>query len=514
MAPGRRGTLARLPTQPGTFGRALRIGCAALASAVIAAAGLLALVHLDDRYRVDQVAGTWTALARYAADGTLYPPLYDGERFGGTRYMPAQIGLHAGLARLTGDELLAGKLLALVVAAALFALLFYVLVHQLRVPVWAALALVAALVATPLGVLTVASIRGDALAVVLQLGALAVLARFAGRRGAVLAGALCALAVLSKISAVWAPIAVVACMLAGSDRRRLAPFAAAFAVPLAAVLALLEILTDGRFSDNVLGLAAASAYGPLEALRIVPTKLFTLLDVGGDSVSLLLPFALVALVVAARRRALGLYHFAFVAAAVVTLALLADPGTTYNHLLDLGVLTVVLAGGLWGERGPATGLVAVIVPAVALWGAASSYALGLHFEAKEAAAIAVGRSSSEYPRAPLADRIEDDASLLSEEPWIPVSLNRDPTVLDPYTLLRLAEEHPDWEADLVNRLETRAFDWVVLRQDHLGPGGRIDLASPWWQNQNFGPTIVAAIARNYRFREAVEGYALYEPGSR
>lgn len=501
------------PLQRGLAGRALRIGCAGIASALLAAAALLALVHLDDRYRVDQVAGTWTALARYAAEGTLYPPLYDGERFGGTRYMPLQIELHAGLARVTGDELLAGKLLALLIAAALVGILLYVLVHELAVPVWVSLLLVAALVASPLGVLTVTSIRGDALAVVLQLAALALFAR-GPRSYAVVAGLLCAAAVLAKLSALWAPAAIVACLLLRRDRARLLPFAAAFGVPLGVALGLVEAVTRGRFSDNVLGISAASAYGPGEALRTVPTKLFTLLDIGADPLSLLLPLALAGLVLAARGRALSPYHLAFVAAGVITVALLADPGTTYNHLLDLGALTVVLVGLLWAEHARAGSFAALAVPVVALWAATASYALGMHVEAKEAVSVAIGRSSASYPREPLAGRIRPDERLLSEEPWIPVSLDRLPTVVDPYALLRIAEEHPEWEAELVRRLDGGAFDHVVLRYDHVATDGRIDLAAPWWHNQNFGPTIVAAIARNYRFREAVEGYALYAPSSR
>jgi hypothetical protein len=503
------------PQQRGQVGRALRIGCAGVASAVVAAAFLLALVHLDDRYRLDQVGGTWTALATYANEGTLYPPLYDGERFGGTRYMPLQIGLHAGLARLTGDELLAGKLLALLVAAALLAVLLDVLVRELGVPLWVSLTLVAALVASPLGVLTVTSIRGDALTVVLQLTALTVVSRFSRPAGAVGAGVLCAAAVLAKLSGLWGAAAIVGWLLLCRDRRRLAHFVAGFAAPLAVVLALVEVFTRGRFSDNVFGLSAASAYGPMDALRIVPTKLFTLLDVGADPVSLLLPLAVVGLVLAARARTVRSYHVAFVAASVVTLGLLADPGTTYNHLLDVGVLTVVLVGILWAEQARAAAgartVVTLLVPAVALWAAAGSYALGLHVEVKEAASIAIGRSSASYPRDPLAGRISADESLLSEEPWIPVSLDRLPTVLDPYALLRLADEHPDWEAELVARLDGRAFDWVLLRYDHVAADGRIDVSAPWWQNQNFGPTIVAAIARNYRFRDVVEGYALYAP---
>ena len=495
------------------LGRAARIACASVAAAILAALAFLALVHVEDETGVDQVAGTWTALARYAGEGTLYPPLYDGERFGGTRYMPAQIGLHAGLARLTGDDLLAGKLLAFTFAAALCALLLVVLVRQLQVAPWVALALAAALFATPLGVLTATSIRGDALAALLQLGALAALTRWQRPSGAVGAGLLCAAAVLAKVTALWAPAAIVAWLLL-RERRLLAPFAAAFLVPLGVTLLAVEAATDGRFSDNVLGLTAASAYGPVDAVRTVPTKLFTLLDVGADSLFLLLPLAVAGAVLAARGRTLGLYHLALGAAVLVALVTLADPGTTYNHLLDLGVLTVAVVGLLWSERGrgaAAEPLVALLVPAVALWGAVGSYALTMHGEVRNAVAIAAGRSSAAPVEERLAARIGPGDSLLSEEPWAALSLDRLPTVLDPYALLRIAEEHPEWEDDLVARLDGHEFDWVVLRYDHVRPDGRIELADPWWHDQNFGPTIVGAIARNYRFREAVAGYALYAP---
>ena len=50
---------------------------------VVGAAGIagwlfLALVHVGDRYKVGHVQGHWMALARYANEGTLYPPLIDG----------------------------------------------------------------------------------------------------------------------------------------------------------------------------------------------------------------------------------------------------------------------------------------------------------------------------------------------------------------------------------------------------------------------------------------------------
>ena len=67
---------------------------------IVGAAGIagwlfLALVHIGDRYKVGHVQGIWMALAQYANEGTLYPPLSDGVRFGGTRHMPLPIIVNA-----------------------------------------------------------------------------------------------------------------------------------------------------------------------------------------------------------------------------------------------------------------------------------------------------------------------------------------------------------------------------------------------------------------------------------
>ena len=87
----------------------VRIATALAGSLALAAWAILAIVHADDRYLVNHVSGAWMALAQYANDGLLYPPLYDGESFGGTRQMPLQILAHAGLARVSGEYLVSGK---------------------------------------------------------------------------------------------------------------------------------------------------------------------------------------------------------------------------------------------------------------------------------------------------------------------------------------------------------------------------------------------------------------------
>src|SRR5439155_16601091 len=95
--------------------RALPLLDASLALAgvvVLASWAALAWAHLQDRYQVNFVSGVNTALAYRLNQGDFYPPLYDGAHYGGTRYMPLPFALHAALARLTGDYLVSGKLLA------------------------------------------------------------------------------------------------------------------------------------------------------------------------------------------------------------------------------------------------------------------------------------------------------------------------------------------------------------------------------------------------------------------
>src|SRR2546422_2590216 len=57
----------------------------------------------------DNASGVWTALAQDLARGIFYRPTADAFGFGGTRYMPLFFALHAGLIRLSGDPVTAGR---------------------------------------------------------------------------------------------------------------------------------------------------------------------------------------------------------------------------------------------------------------------------------------------------------------------------------------------------------------------------------------------------------------------
>ena len=84
----------------------------------------LAAAHIDDRYQLDHVSGARMALAQSFDRGTLYPELYDGRTYGGTRFMPLPIVLHGLTARMTGEYLVAGKLLGYAATLGLLATMF------------------------------------------------------------------------------------------------------------------------------------------------------------------------------------------------------------------------------------------------------------------------------------------------------------------------------------------------------------------------------------------------------
>jgi hypothetical protein len=463
-----------------------------LAAVVFLSSALIAAVHADGSYNVHQVSGVWLALAQDVRDGLFYPPLYDGHFFGGTRYMPGQILAYAGAAEAVGDPVIGAKLSVYAAAVALLALLLVSLrLIGCSLPVAAALA--AAALATGVGLLAATAVGGDTWPVVLQLGALLLILRREGRGAAAGAGVICALAILTKVTALWAPAAVVV-WLATRDRRRLAAFAIALAMTLAVGFAASEAASDGRFSDNIVGLSGSSFEGFDFVVLDSPGKLLTLAHDNATAIVILFPLVAVSLALAVDDRLLSLYDLSFVFALVLLLVVLADQGAYYNHLLDVCVLSVLVVGELWRRTaGSVAGyaMLRVVVLAAVVWALVLGYYTDVKPAAAEAARLLVGRADRDaYSKQPPQGTIGRGDDVLSDDPYVPVSLDHRPVVLDAFQLLRIADEHPDWRRALVRRLDAHEFDKVVVleRLDH----------SAWWRDTHFGLPVVDAIRRNYR----------------
>lgn len=490
---------------------ALRLLATGVAAVTLGSWALVAAVHANDTFHVTHVSGAWLGLAWYVDHGVLYPPLFDGDAFGGTRFMPLQILVYAAAAPTLGGSVLGAKLIVYTIALLLLGGVFAV-ARIVSGSTVLALGLLAVLLSSGTGLWAATAVSGDALPVLLQLAAVVLVARAPERRPAMpvlVAGLLCALAVLTKLTALWAPAAILLWLLR-RDRRRAAAFLAVLGAVVLLGALLFSLLSDGRLLENVVGLSGADSLSPAAVLADALEKLVELAHSSALPIVVLAPLVLADVLIALSTRTTTLFHLSFLCSIPILLVVLADPGTDFNHLLDISVLGVILVADLWrraagrsGRRGllPATIMLALVLSVLL------GYRQELGHEALAAAKSATGRDRAEtFALRPPAAEIRPSDAILSEDPYVPLSLDRRPVVLDAFMLLRLARAHPEWEAELISRIDARAYDKVLL----------IRRARPdrWWERNHFGTRIVMAIARNYRLarpRPGWRGLWLYVP---
>jgi hypothetical protein len=479
-----------------------------LIAAAVALGGTLFLAadHLTDRYEISHVAAAWIALTQYARDGLLYPPLFDGEHFGGTRFMPLSIVLNTAAAALTGEYVISGKIVgALSMAALLYATVLSLDRGGASRPL--ALALAGSILLSNTGRVAATSIRGDALPVALQLAALLVISRGSERRAlppargkTLLAAVFCAAAVLAKLSALWAPIAIVVWFaVLRRDRGTALVFAASFVALVLVSLLGFHAATGGRMFDSVRLLAVAGIEGPLSLLR-APVRLNHVLLHHAAGTWALLPFAGIEIYAAARRNELTVFHVAFIAALALLVGILSDQGTAFNQLLDVAVLAAIVVGLLWRS---ARGAVEDLVSVVLVWVMASCFLLYSWGDIRDSIKAGIAGAGEERYR---LDRINSVVlptdEVLSEDPSIPVLMGQRPVVLDAWILLRMAPSKPEWIHGLADRISRREFDKIVLLES---------VESDWYKETHFGPALVDRIAQQYRLFTKVHGYHIYVP---
>jgi hypothetical protein len=468
----------------------------------------LGVVHLNDATNVDIPSGANIGLAYYLNHGLLYPEVYDGEAYGGTRYMPLFFTLQAGLARLTGEYLVAGKLLALLAAAAAGVVLFIAL-RRLDCPAALALALAALALADRVGFNAGTTIRADLLAAVWQLAALAVVSKRLASANVLVAAGLCVLGVLTKASALWGPLAILVYAFR-RERRAGLLFAACWLGTLIVAAALLHFGAAGRMLANF-RVAGEPPGTMLLLLAKSPFRMLLFIAVDSPALLLLTPLLVVELFRAWGQQRLTVYHHGLFFCVPLLLVTFADAGTVSNHLIDLVLLTVVLMGCLWKSLGPWRGLGEggpALVLLAALWGLWTMWAATLGHATRDLLThlLSSGGSLSQ-PYKPLAGVIADDEAVLTEDTLIAVARGRRPIVLDAYMLAYLERRNPEAVRALAERIRRREFAHLVLR-------ARPDLDDADDRNYyriHLGPTVAAAIRDAYRFERMVEGRNVFAP---
>jgi hypothetical protein len=412
--------------------------------------------------------------------------------------------LHSSLARWSGgDYVLSGKLLSLVISLSLTGLTFAI-IRRFGVPRCFALCLAVLLLLTDVGFGAATGIRADALAALFQLSAVALVAHL-GPRLAVVAGALAAMAVFTKISACWAPIAI-ALWLLREHRRDLLPFMASFIGSIVAFGIAVQVVSAGRFLDNF---ATVAFSGFDRSFAVQKATLYTLavLLTNAPAMWALVPFIAVSCLLAVRQHEPTVYHLAWPASVLIVLLVMADRATDVNQLLDPIVLGAIVVGAQWPADGAErSSPIGVVLAVAVLWAGGSAFALHLRARAQE---IIVPLSRGErYPQ-PTADtllaRIRTANRVLAEDAGISVARGDRPVVLDAWAIPKIERRHPEWAEHLARRVEAGQFDYVIL----LFRFEAIDPNFEGWYGVQFGKTVMSAVKRRYRWAGEVDGFHVY-----
>src|SRR5262249_36526967 len=159
----------------------------------------------------------------------------------------------------------------------------------------------------------------------------------------------------------------------------------------------------------------------------------------------LLPFGLLEIVLAWPQKRWTTLHATLLLFAPIVLVILSDDGTANNHLIDLIVLPSLTLAALWpalaGRPRPAP-LLRGLLALVLLWGLASAWTNVMGHKARDTFVAWREGGDERYTARPLAELVSDEDSLLSEDPFVPVSRRLAPVIIDPCSLAVTAKSQP------------------------------------------------------------------------
>jgi hypothetical protein len=144
---------------------------------------------------------------------------------------------------------------------------------------------------------------------------------------------------------------------------------------------------------------------------------------------------------------------------------------------------------------------------VVVWGTATGIVLTLVPDVRST----VEGASLGYPMHPLADLVGPTDAILSEDPYVPLSLGRKPVVLDPFMLRRLDHVDPAAVDELIERIEHHEFAFISTIEPLTADDGDVWANNYWWDQFHFGLRVVGAMRRSYVLKGVVDQYYLYVP---
>ncbi len=459
--------------------------------------------------------GVWTALAYDFSQGIFYRPLFDASGYGGTRYLFLFFVLHGFLIRVFNDPVLTG--FALVTGFAITLNLgLYFLQRALGIERKTAAAF-SLLAAAPISYqLLTLEVMGEFLSSSLAVWGLVFAwnAMQRGGRGLWVLSCVCfSGAFLTKFSAVAAVTAFALFFI------KTRPAEVLRLLVGTAALILLGLWTAQAASEGRMG----ESFQVFQALPVrwdyaLKFPLWFAMILLRDPFLLALSgFALYGVIRAGKAGFACVY---FLVVLAVSCVILTSPGTDYNHLLDLIVASVLVLSLRFADAPRAPRPWLLLLGFVA-GGLAFTWIPGT-ISVKQ---VVEGRGNP--PRAVLMQAIEEHglkrAPVLSENPLIPILMDRRPRVMDPFSVRLLAEAMPEVRADFSEKIRNRFYGAIVLQdfsgapddqmeqalENHTSPG-----AASFYGEVHFPHGFLPLLKENYYLGAVLKPHLFFFPRDR
>ncbi|MGD0461457.1 MAG: hypothetical protein ABSB74_03110 [Tepidisphaeraceae bacterium] len=478
-----------------------------LTAVMAVAAGLIVIcfgVRLTVSWRnygdLANEGGIWTTLALDANDGVLYRPLVSDLGYGGTRYGPLHVLLHAGLIRAGIPPVTGGFLIGVATAAAAMAGLF-TLLRRLEVPASLAVLILCFFLAAVCVRSGILSIKADLLAAALDVWGLVAVVSAADRptarfSPAIPLAAVCfALAAMSKVTSIFGIVAATLWFLTRREKKRAVWLAAIYI--LCVLLAVLAVQWASQGRAIAIFRACGSAGGGLHRLTKAPPLFFQRIFLNDKAVGGFWTVAILLLL--ARRKWTDLTTILLIVTSLGTLAIFGSPGTDINHLIDLQMASLLLVAVQFRSGRMARVVVPLVASVMVIHAAASS--LG-----------DVKRMLAEHRRRELDAALLDAGNsrvrgpLLTENPVLPILAGNRPYMLDYVMFGVLDLKDPRFGQKLRDDLANQRFRAVIIGP-WLTQNAEPRAFNPW-------PEILERMKERYELRAVEYRTAIYLPKPR
>ena len=447
-------------------------------------------------YFLEQVSGSWAALAVDLANGLFYRPLFlDVSGSGGTRWMPLYFVIHALLIKATGDVIFSGLMLSLLSSFMLVSALIFLLKYYRFTPV-SAVVIITLLLSSSNLLIAMTSVRGDILAAALNIWGIYFAVTSGKRpRRIVFSCLLFSLTIMTKVTSCFGIAAVILWLCFNNNRRRALKAAGLFILFTSCFLALIIIFSPGRFID-VFTFCASGGTTIIKFLKS-PFNFVNCVSSTDPGVIIILTAGLTVMFNKGRDIVRTPYALYMAVTLAVTLFIFGSEGIVGNHLIDIHTASVLALAGFAREHEISDAMIVrctavVIILALAI----NSYTLRQVCKRKPLLASMEETSAV----------IGGSAAMLSQNPWLPIIMKREVYILDPYMFRIIDHRNPWLLSSFYGTLDRGGFDCIVFDQDPLSPW-----IPGWFDYSHFGRVFLDHVFRHYRFSEEHDGFYIYKP---